>query len=197
MIINDTERQEKVARYKGRDASLEDFLRVSQDEVKDSIHVARISDPGRLGTPLWPHQLEERLKRLNANLVFEVIDLNPTHKRLSVVDQRGKQAVAVYENSLMPERSIPRLRELEVPDPSWDHSKTKRTDFSTEVTAIRPGWRKVTVPWGEAKRGWRTVLVRLIQAGLITATQAETEFGSDETPEWRQYTGKGEFTTPF
>ena len=127
----------------------------------------------------------------------QVIDLNPSHKRLSVVDQRGKHAVVVYENSLMPERSIPRLREVEVPDTTWDHSKTRRTDFSTDRTQIRPGWRKVTIPWGEQTRGWRTVLVRLIQAGLITPTQAETEFGSDETPEWRQYTGKGEFTSPF
>ena len=197
MIINDTERQSKVAVFSKYEKNQENFLQVSQHEVKDSIHVARISDPGRLGTPLWPKQFEDRLTRLNANLVFEVIDLNPTHKRLSVVDQRGKHAVVVYENSLMPERSIPKLRELEVPDTGWDHSKTKRTDFAKDTAALRPGWRKVTVPWGEAKRGWRTVLVRLIQAGLITTTQAETEFGSDETPEWRQYTGKGEFTSPF
>lgn len=195
MIINDTEHQIKTAVYDGLEKAQDGYLRSCETEVKDRIHTARLSDPARLGTPLWPSELEAKLKRLNANLLFEVIAENPTHKRLSVVDQRGKHSVAVYENSLMPERSIPRLRTVEVPDPKFTH--IDRKDLPKDPDALRPGWRRVTIPWGEAKRGWRTVLVRLIGAGLITVTQAETEFGSDETPEWRQYTGKGDFTTPF
>jgi len=197
VIINDTETIEKKASWAAQEAQKENYLNLSTAEVKDHVHTARLSDPSRLGNPMWPSQLEERLKRLNANLLFEVIAENPSHKRLSVVDQRGRHIVAVYENSLMPERSIPRLREMEVPDPGWNHGKTRRLDFSQDEKALRPGWRKISIPWGESKRGWRTVLVRLIQAGVITVTQAETEFGSDETPEWRQHTGKGEFTTPF
>lgn len=197
MIINDTENLAKKAVIAKVEATTENYIQSCAAEVKDHIYVARLSDPARLGQPLLPNQLEERLKRLNANLIFEVIAENPTHKRLSVIDQRGRHAVAVYENSLMPERSIPRLREMEVPDPSWNHAKTRRTDLPKHEGSLRPGWRKISIPWGEAKRGWRTVLVRLIGAGLITVTQAEEEFGSDETPEWRQYTGKGAFTTPF
>ena len=195
MIVNDTERQQKTAIWTARENAKENYLQSCNKEVKDHVHTARLADPGRLGRPLFPEELETRLKRLNANLHFEVIAENPTHKRLSVIDQRGRHIVAVYENSLMPERSLPRLRTMEVPDPTFTH--IDRKDMPKDPAALRPGWRTITIPWGEAKRGWRTVLVRLVGAGLITVTQAEAEFGSDETPEWRQYTGKGDFTTPF
>ncbi len=198
MIINDTEAIARKAVLARRDATQERFMLSCNNEVKDHVHVARIKNPEeRLGRPLMPAALEERLTRLNPNLFYEVIPENPSHKRLSVIDARGKHFVCVYPNSLIPERSIARLRTMEVPDPTITGSEITRKDFSSDPEALKPGWRRITVPWGEAKRGWRTVLVRLIQAGLITATQAEQEFGSDETPEWRQYTGKGEFTSPF
>lgn len=196
MIINDTERLEKNAASQIREAGQEKFLLSCENEVKDRIHVARIGNIGQqLGRPMLPEEFEKRLKRLNTNLEFEVIEENKTHKRMSIVDQRGKTPVCVYENSLMPERSIPRLREMEVPDPGFTH--VNRKDFDKNPNNLKPGWRKVTIPWGEKKRGWRTVLVRLIQAGVITLTQAEAEFGADTTPEWSQHTGKGAYTTPF
>lgn len=197
MIVNDTERQIKVGAGDARAEQLDNFLHLSQQEVRDHIHVARIQDQSKFGRPMWPKEFEDRLSRLNASFIFEVIDQNPTKKRLSIEKLTGKKFIAVYENTLMPERSIPKLREMEVPDPNWDHSKTSRLDISPDEKALKPGWRRLTIPWGEYKRGWRTVLVRLIQEGHITVTQAETEFGSDDTPEWRQHTGKGAYTTPF
>lgn len=196
MIINDEYRLAKLAVRKSVELQQEQFLLSCANEVKDHVHVPRISNPEeRMGRPLWPKQFEDRLLKLNPDFLFEVIDGNPTHKRLSILDARGKTFLAVYENSLMPERSIPRLREMEVPDPSFTH--VDRKDFPKDPDALKPGWRRILIPWGEYKRGWRTVLVRLIQSGVITPQQAEMEFGSDETPEWRQHTGKGEYTTPF
>ena len=172
------------------------YLQSCEGEVKDRVHVPRIGNIGqRLGRQMFPKELEKRLQNLNPNLYFEVIPENPTHKRASILVPDGKKHLVVYENSLMPERSIPKIRTMEVPDPTFTH--LDRKDMPKDPGALRPGWRRVQIPWGESKRGWRTVLVRLIQAGAITVTQAETEFGSDETPEWRQHTGKGEFTTPF
>jgi hypothetical protein len=196
VIILDEQAQAKKAEITRMEQGQEMFMLSCENEVKDHIHVDRIKNAEeRMGRPMWPSEFEQRLKRLNANLFFEVIEGNPSKKRLSVVDQRGKHFVAVYENSLMPERSIPRLRVMEVPEPNVTH--IDRKDLSSDPEALRPGWRKITVPWGEKTRGWRTVLVRLIGNGLITVAQAENEFGSDETPEWRQHTGKGEYTTPF
>ncbi len=196
MIINDTETVIRKEIQTNRERDAERFLLGCEKEVKDAIHVQRINNAEeRMGRPMWPRELETRLQKMNPNFVFEVIDNNPTHKRLSVVDQRGKHFVAVYENSLMPERSIPRIRTMEVPDPMFTH--VDRKDFSSDPEALKPGWRRVQIPWGESKRGWRTVLVRLIQAGLLSAEETEREFGADQTPEWHQYTGKGEFTSPF
>lgn len=196
MIINDEAALARKAQLAQRDEAKEKFLLGCNREVKDAKHVERIKNAEeRMGRPMWPSELERRLLRLNKNLYFEVIPENPSHKRLSVIDARGKHFIAVYPNSLLPERSIPRLRVMEVPDPSF--TGASHLDLPSDPDALKPGWRRVTIPWGEAKRGWRTVLVRLIQSGLISPTAAEAEFGSDETPEWRQYTGKGEFTSPF
>jgi hypothetical protein len=196
MIIYDEEGLAKKQAITRMEEGREHYLLSCENEVKDRVHVARIGNIGqRLGRQMFPAELERRLKKLNANLFFEVIAENPTHKRASLLIPNGRKVLVVYENSLMPERSIPKLRTMEVPDPTFTH--LDRKDMPTDPDALRPGWRRVQIPWGEAKRGWRTVLVRLIQQGAITVTQAETEFGSDETPEWRQHTGKGEFTTPF
>lgn len=196
MIIYDTEGLAKKKELTRLEEGREMFMLGCQNEVKDHIHVDRIKNAEeRMGRPMWPKDFEEKLLKLNPNFYFEVIEGNTSKKRLSYVDARGKNFVAVYENSLMPERSIPRLKEMIVPEPKLTH--IDRKDLSSDPEALKPGWRKIVIPWGEKTRGWRTVLVRLIQAGYISVAQAETEFGSDETPEWRQHTGKGEYTSPF
>lgn len=196
MLVLDEQGQQFHAEMAALENQREKYLLSCEREVKDRIHTPRISNAEeRLGKPLMPAEFERRLSKLNSNLFFEVIPENTTHKRLSVLDQRGKHFVCVYPNSLIPERSIAKLREMEVPDPTFTH--LDRKDMPSDPTAMKPGWRKVVIPWGEAKRGWRTVLVRLIQTGLITPLQAEEEFGADQTPEWAQYTGRTGFTTPF
>jgi hypothetical protein len=52
------------------------------------------------------------------------------------------------------------------------------------------GWKKVIMPGKEITRGWRTILLRLIQAGKLTVSAAEKEFGPDNTPNWQFHTGK-------
>lgn len=199
MIIYDEQTLARKQAITNMERSRDNYIHNCEFEVRDAPHVERMANiPARVGTPLFPSQLEGRLQKLNPNLQFEVIEGNATHKRIFVCDQRGKTSICVYENSLMPERSVAKVRVLEVPDPHFKVIDRKdMPDLTKDPKALRPGWRRIAVPWGEQTRGWRTVLVRLIQAGLITVAAAENEFGSDETPEWRQSTGKGEYTTPF
>lgn len=193
MIVNDEAAIGRKALATQREEAQEKFLLGCAREVKDHIHVDRmVNAQERLGRPLFPAEFERRLLKLNPNLYFEVIDENPSHKRLSVLDARGKHFVAVYPNALLPERSILKFKEIDAPDPNFTGAGVSRSDLPTDPDAVKPGWRRILIPWGEHRRGWRTVLVRLIQAGLITTNQAEVEFGSDETPEWRHHTGKGE-----
>tara|TARA_R110000868_G_scaffold153995_1_gene379980 strand:+ start:573 stop:1172 length:600 start_codon:yes stop_codon:yes gene_type:complete len=199
MILLTEEAQVRKNAITNMERGRDNYIAGCQHEVKDAPHVERMSNiPARIGTPLFPAELEKRLLKVNPHLGFEIIENNPTHKRIFITDQRGKVPICVYENSLMPERSVAKVKVLEVPDPSFSMIDRKdMPDLVKNPNALRPGWRRVAVPWGEQTRGWRTVLVRLIQIGLISTESAEKEFGSDETPEWRQGTGKGDYTTPF
>ncbi len=198
MIINDTETSARKSLIIQREAAQDNFMRSCANEVKDHVHVPRIQNAEeRIGRPMLPETFEAALKKMNSNLVFEVIPENTSHRRVSVVDARGKTPICCYPNSILPERSIPRLIVKEVPHPTFTGAGVHRSDFSKDPEALKPGWRRILLPWGEKRRGWRTVLVRLIQAGLISVAQAEAAFGADQTPEWHQYTGKGEFTSPF
>ncbi len=60
-----------------------------------------------------------------------------------------------------------------------------------------PGWKRHVEPLGEKRRGWRTVLVRLVGEGVLTVSQVVKEFGNDNTPEWKQHMGYGAFTRPW
>jgi hypothetical protein len=122
----------------------------------------------------------------------------------------------------MPERSIWRIEEEEVPDEmlsgSVDHSfKVPHvSDYGASEWLpiegfehlwesdgrgigrwkqidpnIKPGWTKRKQRWGEAIRGWRTILVRGVQMRLWTPWQVETEFSVAQSPEWHRYMGKG------
>lgn len=196
MIINDTEALEKARRRKAQDEGREKFFKIAEHEVKDQIHTDRMTNvQERLGHAMFPAELERRLAKLNPNLAFEVIPHNVTHRRISIIDGRGKTPLTVFPNSLIPERSIMSYKEVEAPDPEITH--LDRKDMPRHEGELRPGWRKVQIPWREMKRGWRTVLLRLMEEKVLTLTQVENEFGADQTPEWSQHTGKGAFTTPF
>lgn len=75
----------------------------------------------------------------------------------------------------------------------WVYFELKRKDEN----AGRVGWLREVVPTGESVRGYRTCALMSVAAGVITTTQAETAFGSDNTPEWKQHTGKGPLTRPW
>lgn len=60
-----------------------------------------------------------------------------------------------------------------------------------------PGWIKHLEPLGEQQRGWRSVLVRLVASGVLTTAQVESNFGNDNTPEWKQHMGFGPATRPW
>lgn len=133
----------------------------------------------------------------------------------------------VYPKGSLPERSIWRECDEWVPDPSyvpttgdvnkadwdWVPLKGHESKFIAEPThpnagkhghwqrkadnAGRAGWKKLKHAWGEKKRGWRTVLVNLVKLGLLTVSQVENEFLSDDTPEWARHTGKKNVFRPW
>lgn len=153
-----------------------------EDNKLDPSNVQR-----QMGKPLTPNQLEEKLIKLNPNLHFEVNPFNPKMKALYLLNGTEKDYICSYHNELMPEHSIVKVKKELV----WDHKQTEKAIPRPETgtyewvdgkmvfdnTKPRPGWKIIKKPYGELKRGWRTVLLKLVLRNLITVQQAETEFG--------------------
>jgi hypothetical protein len=73
--------------------------------------------------------------------------------------------------------------------PEWTSMTTKKQ--------LGPGndpdapWVEVEIPWVHQKRGWREVLLMLINKRLISVTDAERVFGVGQRSSWKILTGKG------
>lgn len=167
----------------------------------------------QFGQKMMATELEKKLKKVNQNLVFEVIPENPGHKRLSELRRgEGKVFICTYPNGLIPEHSFMRVKEEVVQDMNFYNSATNsfhldRKDLPKHEfvpgdgfkwdSEVPLGFKKVLVPWGEYLRGWRTVLIRLVENGSATPTQVENIFGADNRPEWSAHMGKQKIQLPW
>ena len=162
------------------------------------------------GTPLSPKELEIKLLRLCPALHFKFHPNNKTKKALyHKKPDNTLEFICAYENRVMPEHSVMRVVEHEYPDPEvFTKGRTIQRDelpafevvvdskspigysYEFDPTARRPGMIYVNKGFGEQTRGWRTVLLRLIQHNLITVNAAEKEFRSDNRAEWAKWSGK-------
>ena len=141
----------------------------------------------RIGRPMHHEVLEKKLSALNPNLTFVWNGFNSTKKCIFF----GPTHIP-YEAGVMPERSIMSRKTEEVP---IGDVYENRGGFRLERGEIKdpnknPWFRSIQVPWREEVRGWRTVLLRLVGAGAITPTQAETAFSVADNPEWQRGMGK-------
>ena len=166
--------------------------------------------PRRLGRMLTAREFESKLSRIlpQAQFIWGPLSDIKKKKILSVPAPDGSQILSmVYESERMPERSIMSRNLRDVPD--FSQTKLERKDlpkheyvpgegFVWDKSKPLPGMKRISVPWREDVRGWRAILLGLIKAGFITVAQAEKEFyGADNTPEWKQGTGKGPTTRPW
>lgn len=66
-----------------------------------------------------------------------------------------------------------------------------------DENALMPGWRRDFEVGPEKIRGWRTVVIYLKNAGVLSPEIAEQLFGADDTPEWAGHIGKAKVSTPW
>lgn len=165
----------------------------------------------QMGRAMTSADLEVRLKKLVPNLHFERNPANATKKAVYLIHPSGKKEfICAYENGFMPEHSVMRTKEEDLPDPSYPapgimhHVERKdlpRHEFvpgeGYKFDGVQPGFKRLRMVWGEAKRGWRTVLIKLVLRGLTTPAAVEAIFGSDDRPEWAGHMGKRPVTTPW
>ena len=197
------QKAEKIAWAKEQEA---DCVYVENDYISPSNAEAQL---GRVMNTL---ELESKLKLLNPNLYFITNPHNPLMKGCYVQRNNKLDYICAYHAGFMPEHSIVKTKTEMV----WDYEATKkplaRADLPKhELTpqgvkwdenAPRPGWKKIKKPAGELKRGWRTVLMKLVLEGLLTVNQVETTFGEPSSQFGKRawaYRAKGrqEFAIPW
>lgn len=157
----------------------------------------------QLGKSMTSEAFEKKLRRLSRKLLPEPHPHKADKRCLYLVDSRGKQFLCAYESGFMPEHSIMKVKKEEV----WTgqtHINKKdlpKYDLTPEGivwhSGVTPGFQHIDLPWGELKRGWRTVLLKIIGNFIATPTEVEKIFGVDNTREWKGHTRKGEVTTPW
>lgn len=161
----------------------------------------------QLGSVMLSSEFEARIKKLCPSLSFIDNHYRQDKRAIGYYDSSGWHTLVVYEKGYMPERSILRSQEELVPDMSYEmqNRRLNRLDMPKgefvpgkgwiyPEGTILPGWKKVRHPYGEAVRGWRTVLLRLIHLRQTTPDAVERLFGSDNTAQWAAHTGKQNIT---
>lgn len=74
--------------------------------------------------------------------------------------------------------------------PEWDTMNTKKAKVPIDKNDPGGMWQSKEIPWHLVKRGWRTVLARLVMKRIITLDAAEKEFGAGTRQSWAIMTGK-------
>lgn len=216
MLVKTDETQSKLLPFEKREETLDQIRQWIEQETANAMY---LEDPDtspiivgkRLGRPLLPAELERKLVKICPTLVFEVNPNNSRMKALYNVDSRGKEYICAYHNEVMSERSIMRVKVEEVPETDANGLPIKHFDrkdlgahelvpgkgFLPKPGVTNPYVKKVLIPYGEKTRGWRTVLIKLVRAGLVTPTAVEREFGADNTPEWQGSMGKSDLQRPW
>ena len=134
------------------------------------------------GRKFSPEQFMSKLGLLNKDIILKPHPgfMVPKHvsrdKACLYLNVGGvEQYLFVCEGDWMPEWSIMKTRKVKIPD----------------VTRPDAAWKTVDGPRYVEKRGWREVLIKLIQKGLIGLDATERIFGAGDRPSWKILTGKG------
>ena len=149
----------------------------------------------QMGQKMWPHEFESKLKKLNPSLFSEVNTFNKNKRMLYIMENGVKKGICPFENTIMPEHSIVAVKEERYPDPNLYRDNEGNPIYDRTEANKDPdnyGWITHLIPWHEAFRGWRTVLIKLVKEGIASPSQIEQVFGSSDTTGWAYAMGKRE-----
>lgn len=207
MLINDSVVQARSRKLTPQEKHAADVAAwIAEEEkravlVEDTMLINPASFDQQVGRPITSAELEMKLgKILPPNIIF-ISNPFVRDKRAAVrvLPNGARETIVPYEAGWMPEHSVFDVKVEWIRDKSITHFTRKdMAKSSYEITPSgimwtsdhRPGWKKVIKLWNEKKRGWRTVLIRLVQNNLMTPTQAERLFGSDDRVQWANAMGK-------
>jgi hypothetical protein len=120
------------------------------------------------------------------------------------------ETLCPYERGILPEHSVMQLVEKEIPDPdvisrrkSISRKDLGRFEFKKgegyifDERDVKPGYKRIKQLGREVKRGWRTILLKLVIANVITLTDAERVFGAPDDIRWAAQAGKQKLLLPW
>lgn len=165
----------------------------------------------QIGQPLTHTAFELRLGKI---LPPNVAIIENPHRKgfravVKILPDGTRETICPYKGGLIPEHSVLRVREEMVRDMSQKtierkdlpkHEVIPGMGVVFDPGAPRPGWKKIYHLLGEdpdGHRGWRTILIRLVQAGILTPGQIESVFGSDNRQTWAVGMGKRAEALPY
>lgn len=169
---------------------------LAQDIESNSLSVE--DDAGRdvsnliaqMGRPLASWDVMRRLKKCNARFHFEYSKSDPTkigvYLRTKDKTDAGAEVEVLkhlcgMEAGIMPEFSVLHKRKHKVPD---------QDIFGKEKPTREVQWKTIDT-FADETRGWRTVLVRLLHARLVTEVDIHKHFGwqpSQDSKKWFEST---------
>jgi len=139
----------------------------------------------QLGKPMPSQDVIAKLKLCNPRLIFIK---HPTYELYGIYVKKLERNltgsleerqihVCGMESGIMPEFSVLHKTTKNVPDPELLGNKTPTREVN---------WKQVPTFLAET-RGWRTVLVRLLKAGLISEGQVRQYFGWEPSRQSRKW----------
>lgn len=144
----------------------------------------------QMGRPMRSIEVQDKLKLINANLVFR---RNPRYPELTAIYLRKNMRqltggwkmeeilVCGMESGILPEFSVLHKGKKKVANPEL---------FGKNAPTREIDWAQVDTVVGET-RGWRTVLLRLLHHEIITRGDVEKHFGwtpSRDSRKWAEQT---------
>tara|TARA_R110000868_G_scaffold4119_8_gene25024 strand:+ start:1139 stop:1777 length:639 start_codon:yes stop_codon:yes gene_type:complete len=203
MIIRDEARQFSDSFYTAVDED-NDRVRNSLNQYAHAVLIGKDHDPTnilhRMGKALTPAVLKQKLESLSYYVKVERHPTNHTMYVVYSVRSNTKTYIAAFEDSLVPERTLIDTKTVTDVDPASLRPDWKPGKFDAPVVdrngiiqidenAMRPGLTTYTIPWHITKMGYRTILLRLLEKGVVTMAKIEETFGNDDTPEWAAKSG--------
>lgn len=212
MLVHDEAKLAALAEEVLVDQYMERLEKLRELTLGQAIWIDTADDPTdlkRVAKGMLTEDFERKLHKLNPRLRFATLPLKTDKRCVWVEDAAGTAfPISSYEAGWIPESSL-RRRETEIIKNSTNVMKVKngkvfnhfeRADFPKsewnpetqefDFAGLCPNEEKIEVPWTEVKRGYRTVLLYLLEAGELDLDQVEREFGAGDTRGWAVHTGR-------
>ena len=214
MLVKDTEFIERAKSQAAVEAYREQVIAWARlEEANCSLLLDPDTDPTfiprRLGRTMTHEELERKIKKLVPAMQFVSgpgTQILNTKKMILLGPDGQERWSCIYNIGVIPERSICARMQKDVLDLSkvvYSRADLPKYEFVPgegyvwDPTTPAMGFKRVDIPHREIKRGWRTILLRMIVEDVLPLAAIERVFGSDNTPNWQQHTGKKDWRLPF